>query len=123
VVAHIADNVAVMYRGGVMEEGAVASVLQPPYHPYTEALLSAVPIVGKGRTEAKRVRLLGDPGDGLPGVGCRFAARCPRKLGTICDTATPPWREAGAGHRIACHIPLGDLSSVPLLQRQVPSPA
>ncbi|SDR64362.1 peptide/nickel transport system ATP-binding protein [Rhizobiales bacterium GAS113] len=123
VVAHIADNVAVMYRGGVMEEGPVSSVLHPPYHPYTEALLSAVPIVGKRSTEARRVRLLGDPGGGSPGVGCRFAARCPRKLGTICDTVTPPWREAGTSHRISCHIPLRDLSSVPLLQRQVPNPA
>ena len=118
-VAHIADNIAVMYRGGVMEEGPVASVLQPPYHPYTEALLSAVPIVGKRRSEAKRIRLVGDPGSGMSEVGCRFASRCPRKLGAICDTVTPPWRDADASHRIACHIPLGDLSSVPLLQREI----
>ncbi len=123
VVAHIADTVAVMYRGGVLEEGRVSDVLQPPYHPYTEALLSAVPIVGKRRIEGGRVRLLGDPGGGPPSAGCRFAARCPRKLGTICDSVAPPWREAAANHRIACHIPLGDLSTVPLLHRQLSNPA
>jgi peptide/nickel transport system ATP-binding protein len=119
VVAHIADRIAVMYRGGVVEEGPVASVLRPPYHPYTEALLSAVPIVGKRRDEAKRIRLVGDPGIGMLEVGCRFASRCPRKLGTICDTVTPPWRNADASHRIACHIPLSDLLSVPLLERDI----
>ena len=119
VVAHISDNVAVMYRGGVMEEGPVASLLRPPYHPYTEALLSAVPMVGKRNVEAKRVRLVGDPGSASQSAGCRFATRCPRKLGTICDTIAPPRREASARHRIACHIPLSDLSSVPLLQQEV----
>lgn len=123
VVAHIADTIAVMYRGGVMEEGPVASVLRPPYHPYTEALLSAVPVVGKRRSEAKRIRLVGDPGAGMAEAGCRFASRCPRKLGSICDTVTPPWRNADAHHRIACHIPLADLSSVLLLQSETPSRA
>jgi peptide/nickel transport system ATP-binding protein len=115
VVAHIADRVAVMYRGGVVEEGPVSSVLHPPYHPYTEALLSAVPILGARNRDAARVRLLGDPGSEPAGAGCRFAARCPRKLGAICDTVAPPWLEAGEKHRIACHIPLAELSAMPLL--------
>jgi peptide/nickel transport system ATP-binding protein len=117
VVAHIADRIAVMYRGGVVEEGPAFDVLQPPYHPYTEALLSAVPIVGAREREAGRVRLAGDIADEPAAAGCRFAARCPRKLGAICDTVRPPWREAGARaeHRISCHIPLAELSAVPLL--------
>jgi peptide/nickel transport system ATP-binding protein len=117
VVAHISDNVAVMYRGAVLEEGPVTSLLHPPYHPYTEALLSAVPMVGKRSGEARRVRLVGDPGGAVRSAGCRFASRCPRKLGTICETVPPPRREAGPRHRIACHIPLSDLSSVSLLQQ------
>lgn len=117
VVAHISDNIAVMYRGAVMEEGPVASLLHPPYHPYTEALLSAVPMVGKRSAEAKRVRLVGDAGGAARSAGCRFAPRCPRKLGTICDTVPPPRREAGPRHSIVCHIPLSDLSSVPVLQQ------
>jgi peptide/nickel transport system ATP-binding protein len=117
VVAQIADRVAVMYRGAVVEEGPVAQVLHPPYHPYTEALLSAVPIIGARSSEARRVRLRGHPSDEPPSSGCRFAARCPRRLGAVCETQAPPWRNAGHGHRIACHIPLTELASVPLLQR------
>ena len=115
VIGHVADRVAVMYRGRLMEEGPVTDVLRPPYHPYTEALLSAVPVVGaKGRI-ARRVRLQGDPAAPVSAEGCRFASRCPRHLGPICDTQAPPWREAEGGHRIACHIPLPDLAAVPAL--------
>jgi oligopeptide/dipeptide ABC transporter ATP-binding protein len=115
VVAHISDRIAVMYRGGVIEEGSAFDVLHPPYHPYTEALLSAVPIVGARERELGRVRLAGVAADEPAEAGCRFAARCPRKFGEICDTVPPPWREAGERHRIACHIPLAELSAVPLL--------
>jgi peptide/nickel transport system ATP-binding protein len=118
VVSHIADRVAVMYRGGVMEDGPVAHVLHPPYHPYTEALLSAVPILGARRSEAHRVRLRGDPSQEPASTGCRFAARCPRKLGPVCDSEAPPLREAGRGHRIACHISLPELSRMQSLLRQ-----
>jgi peptide/nickel transport system ATP-binding protein len=109
VIAHIADRIAVMYRGGIVEEGPAAAVLDPPWHPYTEALLSAVPVIGDRGRAATRIRLAGDPGDTPASAGCRFAARCPRKLGPICDAQVPPWQEAGAAHRIACHIPLGEL--------------
>jgi peptide/nickel transport system ATP-binding protein len=115
VVAHVADKIVVMYRGGVVEEGAAREVLRPPYHPYTEALLSAVPIVGRREREAARVRLKGDATDEPSAAGCRFASRCPRKLGAVCDTVAPPWREARKGHRIACHIPLETLAMVPSL--------
>jgi peptide/nickel transport system ATP-binding protein len=113
VIAHIAERVAVMYRGRLVEQGRTAQVLRPPYHPYTEALLSAVPMVGAHGRSAARIRLAGDVGDAPAGTGCCFASRCPRRIGPVCDTTPPPWRPAGDGHRIACHIPLAELAMVP----------
>ena len=109
VIAHIADRIAVMYRGGIVEEGPAAAVLDPPWHPYTEALLSAVPVIGDRGRAASRIRLAGDPGDTPASAGCRFAARCPRKIGPVCDAQVPPWQRAGAAHRIACHIPVSEM--------------
>ena len=104
VIAHIADRIAVMYRGAIVEEGRTEDVLQPPWHPYTEALLSAIPEVDRA-PETKRIRLRGDAVERGEAVkGCRFQHRCPRKIGAICETDTPPVREAAAGHHIACHI-------------------
>ncbi|HTL27086.1 MAG TPA: ABC transporter ATP-binding protein [Burkholderiales bacterium] len=104
VIAHIADRIAVMYRGAIVEDGRTEDVLQPPWHPYTEALLSAIPEVDRA-PESKRIRLRGDAVERGEAVkGCRFQHRCPRKIGAICETDTPPVREAAAGHRIACHI-------------------
>jgi peptide/nickel transport system ATP-binding protein len=88
----------------------VGEVLKPPYHPYTEALLSAVPIPGARKTQ--RVRLAGDPGATATGPGCCFAARCPRKLGTICDALPPPKQQPSPTHYIACHIPQTELAAV-----------
>jgi peptide/nickel transport system ATP-binding protein len=113
VIAHIADRVAVMYRGVLVEEGAVQNVLHPPYHPYTELLLSSVPIIGKHRggtpveRTAERVEAPADT------VGCKFADRCARKLGPICDATAPPWRQVEPGHRFRCHIPPEVLRDVP----------
>ncbi|MFI5013252.1 MAG: dipeptide ABC transporter ATP-binding protein [Hyphomicrobiales bacterium] len=117
VVAYMADRIAVMYRGRVVEEGPTADVLHPPYHPYTEALLSAVPIVGARSREAARIRLAGHAGEAPSGKGCCFATRCPRKIGAVCDSVEPTWQQAGAGHRVACHIPLATLSALPRLSR------
>ena len=103
VVAHIADRVAVMYRGAIVEEGPVDNVLQPPWHPYTEALLSAIPDIGRGGVSL-RIRLKGDAVEQGAVRGCRFQHRCPRKIGAICETDTPPIVEPSPGHRIACHI-------------------
>jgi peptide/nickel transport system ATP-binding protein len=84
-------------------------VFQPPYHPYTEALLSAVPVPDP-TVEQKRIRLKGEvPSPLSVPKGCRFATRCPRKLGPICDSEQPPLRVAGTGHLIACHIPIDEL--------------
>jgi peptide/nickel transport system ATP-binding protein len=108
VVAHLSDRIAVMYGGAVMELGPAAAVLRPPFHPYTEALLSAVPAIGLRRG---RVRLEGEPGAVPAGDGCRFATRCPRRLGPICDSP-PPIRILGEGHWARCHIEAADLSAL-----------
>jgi peptide/nickel transport system ATP-binding protein len=108
-VRHLADDVVVMYLGRVMESGPVRAVFEPPYHPYTEALLSAVPVPDP-TVEQKHIRLKGEiPSPLNVPKGCRFATRCPRKLGPICDEEQPPLRLAGPGHLIACHIPIDEL--------------
>jgi peptide/nickel transport system ATP-binding protein len=112
VVRYLADRVAVMYLGKIVEFGAVDEVFSPPYHPYTEALLSAVPIADPDRQQ-KRILLEGampSPRD-VP-KGCPFSTRCPRKLGAICDTTPPPEQRTNTGHRIACHIPMEQLRSI-----------
>ncbi|WP_372399625.1 ABC transporter ATP-binding protein [Azospirillum sp. HJ39] len=109
VVSHIADRVLVVYGGTICEEGPIGRVLRPPYHPYTEALLSAVPRLAGDGPEAPRI-LLEDAVAAPGGRGCAFAARCPRKLGAVCDEQAPPVHETADGHRIACHIPLATLA-------------
>jgi len=104
VVRHIADRVAVLYLGRVCEVGPTETVFTPPYHPYTEALLRAVPSLSAAPTDAT-IRLEGPPPNpAAPPAGCPFHPRCPRKLGPICETDPPPLVAAGAGHAIACHI-------------------
>ena len=121
-VRYIADHVVVMYLGRVMEAGPTASLYAPPYHPYTEALLSAVPSIDP-TAESRRVRLVGDlPSRTGPHQGCRFATRCPRKLGTVCDTDPPPLRDAGDGHFIFCHIPLERLRTLEPLGETMAEP-
>ena len=112
VVRYLADYVAVMYLGKIVEFGSVGDIFRPPYHPYTEALLSAVPIPDPD-IQQKRIVLEG----ALPSAteippGCPFATRCPRKLGPICDTTPPPEHVIDGRHRILCHIPLQELRRV-----------
>ncbi len=105
-VRYLADEVVVMYLGQVMESGPVAALFDPPYHPYTEALLSAVPVPDP-MIRTARIRLEGEiPSPLNVTPGCRFATRCPRKLGPVCDDTPPPVRDAGHDHLIHCHIPL-----------------
>jgi len=105
-VRYLADEVVVMYLGQVMESGPVAALFDPPYHPYTEALLSAVPVPDP-TVRTTRIRLEGEiPSPLNVPRGCRFATRCPRKLGAICDDTPPPARTASDSHVIHCHIPL-----------------
>jgi peptide/nickel transport system ATP-binding protein len=111
-VRYLADRIVVMYLGRIMEQGSTGEVFTPPYHPYTEALLSAVPIADPN-IEKRRIVLDGDLPSALdPPPGCPFASRCPRKLGAICDDQAPPQRQAADGHVIACHIPIEELSRV-----------
>ncbi|WP_171181892.1 ABC transporter ATP-binding protein [Ruegeria sp. HKCCD8929] len=105
VVAHLSNRIAVMYRGIICEEGVVEEVLRPPFHPYTEALLSAVPRFDDKTAETTRIRLKGDVlAMAETSRGCRFHPRCPRKIGKICEEITPPVVESASGHRIACHL-------------------
>ncbi len=102
VVSYLADDVVVMYRGQIVEEGPVAAVLTPPLHPYTEALLAAT------NPRGTRVREAGATTPS-PVAGCPFQPRCPRALGEVCATTPPPWRAVGNRHRIRCHIPVEEL--------------
>jgi peptide/nickel transport system ATP-binding protein len=116
VVAYIADRIAVMYAGRICEEGPVNAVLAPPYHPYTEALLSAVPLPRPDAGPRERIRLRGDSVTlARITAGCPFQNRCPRKIGLICETVTPPWIEPSPGHRIACHLSLDELVRAPVV--------
>jgi len=114
VVRFFSDYVAVMYLGHIVEFGPAEAIYAPPYHPYTEALLSAVPIPDP-KAEQKHIRLEGSVPSALnPPSGCVFHTRCPRrdKLpdgGTMCEKEIPPWRYNTEEHRIYCHIPLEEL--------------
>jgi peptide/nickel transport system ATP-binding protein len=108
-VRHVADRIGVMYLGKLVELGSVEAVFAPPYHPYTRALLSAIPVPDPAAPSAA-VRLPGAvPSAQHPPPGCAFQTRCPSKAGTVCDQVEPPLRQAGADHWIACHIPLETL--------------
>ena len=109
VVRYLSDYVAVVYLGKICEVGRVDQVFYPPYHPYTEALLSAVPVPDPTVKRA-RIQLQGSvPSPIHPPLGCRFHTRCPRKIGTICEQQAPPPTEEG-GHLIFCHIPRDELA-------------
>ena len=112
VVRYLADRVVVMYLGHVVESGTTDEVFAPPYHPYTEALLSAVPIADTS-IEKKRIILEGNLPSALdPPKGCPFSTRCPRHRGTICDTERPPEVELSTGHMVACHMPRDELEQM-----------
>src|SRR5690606_1059696 len=105
----------VMYLGELVETMPADSLLRPPHHPYTEALVAAIPQPDPARPSAD-ARLRGDlPAPGDVPTGCPFHTRCPRKLGPICEVEAPPWHDAGGGQMIRCHIPPDDLAG---LQRQ-----
>ncbi|WP_278921788.1 dipeptide ABC transporter ATP-binding protein [Pseudophaeobacter profundi] len=107
IVRYLSDRVMVMYLGHVVELGDTDQVFSPPYHPYTEALLSAVPIADTS-VEKQHIVLEGDiPSAMDPPSGCPFQTRCRWKSevpGGLCETTVPPTREMQAGHQIKCHL-------------------
>ena len=108
VVRYISDRIAVMYLGRLQEVGDAETVFGGPHHPYTEALLSAVPTL-EGEERA-RIRLEGEiPSAADPPSGCVFHTRCPRFLGEICVQEEPPLTEVEPGHLMRCHIPVEEL--------------
>jgi len=111
VISHVADRIAVLYLGNIVEEGLAESVLQPPYHPYTEALLSAATSPEDTKQPTERIALAGDNIRRVA-QGCVFQGRCQRQIGSICENVAPPVREPSPGHRIACHHSLDALAAV-----------
>ena len=113
-VRYLSDRIAVLYLGRVMEIGPAEDVFAGPHHPYTEALLSAVPSLDGQHPD--RIRLQGEiPSAANPPSGCVFHTRCPRKLSTgECESTEPPLREVAPGHFMSCHIPIDQLT---VLQR------
>jgi len=109
VVVWLADTVVVLYLGQVVEAGRAADVMSAPQHPYTEALLSAVPVPDPA-APGNPIRLHGDPPSpvDIPS-GCPFHPRCPRYAGDQCRAQAPPWQVAPQGKAVRCHIPLEDL--------------
>lgn len=110
-IRYLSDDIMVLYLGKICEIGAADQVFAPPYHPYTEALVSAIPAI-PGATlsaDSKQIRLQGSvPSPANPPTGCRFHTRCPRTLGRICETEAPP-ENVVDGKTIYCHISPDDL--------------
>jgi peptide/nickel transport system ATP-binding protein len=111
-VRYLSDRIAVLYLGRIMELGEAERVFGGPHHPYTEALLSAVPSLDGQR--ADRIRLTGEiPSAADPPAGCVFHTRCPRRLASgICESTEPPLAEVEPGHFMSCHIPIDQLTNL-----------
>lgn len=108
-VRYLSDRIAVLYLGRLMEIGPAKRVFSGPHHPYTEALMSAMPALDGRIGESERLSGEIPSASSVP-RGCVFQTRCPRKLGAICETDEPQLHAgAEAGHEIRCHIPVADL--------------
>jgi peptide/nickel transport system ATP-binding protein len=110
VVRYLADRIAVMYLGRIMEIAATDEIFEGVHHPYTEALLSAVPSL-EGESE-DRIPLSGEiPSPANPPSGCVFHTRCHRVVEGLCETVEPEMVEISPGHRIKCHLTVEQLST------------
>jgi oligopeptide transport system ATP-binding protein len=123
VVRQIADRIAVMYLGKIVESGEADSVYAAPAHPYTKALIAAAPVPDpQAQRTRERIELQGDPPNPAnPPSGCRFRTRC-WKAQQICTDTEPPLREIAAGHLVACHFPelvAGDVRELRMLGGEV----
>ncbi|MFO7632559.1 MAG: ABC transporter ATP-binding protein, partial [Caldilinea sp.] len=112
--------------GHIVESGPVEALYSPPYHPYTEALLSAVPVPDPD-VQPSRIRLEGNVPSAIdPPSGCRFHTRCPRRAlmpdgGKRCEREVPTYQEAERGNRILCHLPLEILQDLePVVRMSAP---
>jgi oligopeptide transport system ATP-binding protein len=104
VIEHVSDRVAVMYLGRVVEIASARELYTNPLHPYTEALLSAVPVPDP---KVKRIRVLLEgevPNPINPPTGCPFHPRCPIRQMPLCGTERPPLKQTTNGHLVACHL-------------------
>ena len=108
VVRYLADRIAVLYLGRLQEVGTTDQIFAGPHHPYTEALLSAVPSVDG--EPSRRIHITGEiPSPADPPSGCVFHTRCHRFIEGLCETTEPPNNEVEPGHTIRCHIPVDEL--------------
>lgn len=101
---HMCDRIAIMYLGKIMEIASTDEIVYEPLHPYTEVLISAVPVPDP---TSKRIEVVikGEiPSPIAPPLGCRFHSRCPKYIGDICSTKDPPLIDVGGGHYVACHL-------------------
>src|SRR5918995_3933578 len=105
VVRHVSDRIGVMYLGGIVEEAPSQALYDDPQHPYTKALLSAIPMPDPEREDRReRILLTGDlPSPAAPPPGCRFHTRCPWRQETRCDDEVPVLRPLAPGHLVSCH--------------------
>ena len=121
IVRYLADSIGVMYLGQLVDVGPAGAVFEPPHHPYTEALLSAMTTLEDLDDPRPHVKLGGAmPSPSDPPSGCRFHTRCPRFLGDVCREEAPPWQQDVEGHQYRCHIPPGELRE---LQRATEGPS